>query len=119
MNQNDFRKEYLCEWVISDEYKKAYELWIWYEYNCEMYDRVVCSGRLDSYGFIRPTSAIENRAIGINANKMKNKILDEAEKYNKTNNKEIPDDDWNSAKKEVQRLTWEGIQREYKRIYES
>ena len=113
MNEDLFRKEYLCEWVIDDDYKKAYELWIWYEYYCEKCDQSICNGGYDNQGFIRPSSSLEMRAINDNAWRLRNQIFEEAKKHS------ISDEVYKLAKKDVQRLSWDGIQKEYKRLFNS
>ena len=96
-----------------DTYKKAYELWIWYEYQCEIYDKVVCTGKEDSNGFIRPTNSIENRLIGTHADMIRNLVIDKLNEY------KITDEVCKNAMEDKNKLTWKGIQQEYKRIYES
>lgn len=110
---NIFIKEYLCKWTLSEEYKKAYELWIWYEYQCEIYDKTICTGRCDRDGYIIPILSQEKQLINSNAYKLHRYIEEMALNYH------VSKDNWFSAKRDVERLTWEGIQREYKRIYES
>ncbi|PLR72238.1 hypothetical protein [Bacillus sp. UMB0728] len=35
----NFKQEYISEWVQDDAYEKAELLWLWYDYQTEIYDR--------------------------------------------------------------------------------
>lgn len=110
MNEDLFMKEYLSVWNLSDEYLRAYELWIWYQFNCEKYDRSICTGNYDKEGFIMPLTNQERRYININAYNQLMYIENKAKEYG------IAKDNWFKAKRDVEHLTWDGIQQEYKRL---
>jgi len=110
-NKELFKREYLCKWIKnSEEYYKAYKLWIDYEYNCEKFDKIVCHGEIDKQGFIRPRGLDELRSINQNANYLRDMVFKRAKKL-AINNKDLED-----ARKEVNKLTWKGIQEEYQRL---
>lgn len=119
INKDLFKKEYLCVFTMSPTYEKAYELWIWYEYNCEIYDKIICNGKEDSEGFIRPADSIENRLIDIHADMIRHIMIDKVNEYNSKHEIKISDQDCVNAKNQKNRLTWKGIQEEYKRIYKT
>ena len=111
-NKELFMKEYLCKLVEPSEgYIKAYELWIKYHYECERHDKFICTGPLDRDGFIRPANAQQQIAIIRNARNLKGISINEARKY-KLKNEEL-----NKAKLNVNRLTSEGLEREYRRLF--
>jgi hypothetical protein len=43
MNQTEFRQEYLCEWVVDEEYQPLLDLWI--EYRKQTHDLPASMGR--------------------------------------------------------------------------
>ena len=112
-NEELFKREYLGKlYEPSECYSRAYELWIDYEYNCEMFDRNICHGGLDNQGFTKPAGTHELRAINQNANYLRDKIWMRAKELGIFNFK-----DFSNARKDMNRLTWKGIQEEYQRLY--
>lgn len=110
-NKELFRQEYLMKWSENlSPYNFAYELWIDYEYQCEKYDRVVCHGELDRQGFTKPASGYESRLINLHASNLASIVISKAKEL-KISNKDLQD-----ARRNVNRLTWKGIQEEYQRL---
>ena len=110
--KDSFKQEYLGKLYESSEcYSGAYELWIDYEYNCELFDRGICHGGLDSQGFTKPANTHELRAINQNANYLRVKVWMRAKELGIFDFK-----DFNDARRDVNRLTWKGIQEEYHRL---
>jgi len=111
MEHKEFLNEYISEYTNNnEEYLKAYELWIDYSYKCERHDQFVCTGPKDEYGFIKPASSEEHRAINNNARVLTNYLISNAKLYGLT------DEVLSNAKKDVNRLSCEGLEREYRRI---
>lgn len=110
-NKELFQREYLSKWfTFSEGYYRAYELWIDYEYNCEKFDKTVCHGGVDSQGFIKPSSGYELKLINENANYLRDKV------WIRSKELAIPNKDLEDARKDVNKLTWKGIQEEYQRL---
>ena len=108
-NKELFEREYLCEWTQSESYKKAYDLWVQYQYECERFDEFLYNEQRDKDGFtILPN---EERKISLKfaANKLK-EIKTLANIYR------ISEDDWEIAKGNVNRLNLKGLINEYNRI---
>ena len=110
-NKEIFKKEYMSIWQTSESYNQAFRLWVYYQYQCELYDRKTCAGNIRFDG-IMPSNAWEYAKINQHAYHEMTYILGEAKRL------EINDNDWNEAKRDVNRLTWEGIQKEYQRLYQ-
>ena len=104
--------DYMNLKVNNEGYENAYRLWLLYQYRCELYDRTICTGEEDRDGFIMPVHNIERQWINLNANNYRKLIMDNKKLLN------INDEDWDSAKKDVSRLTWSGLQREYYEKYD-
>ncbi len=105
-----FRREYLAEWRVNDGYKKAYELWIEYYYECERFDESVCSGGIDRDGFVMPRDGFECRSINKFAYYKRRDIVERARQYG------ISDKEWESSKRDAARLNKDGVIREYRRL---
>jgi hypothetical protein len=76
-----------------------------------MFDKSVCHGGLDSQGFVRPANTYELQLVNKNANYLIKKV------YIKVRELEINNKDLENARRDVNRLTWKGIQEEYQRLY--
>jgi len=111
-NEELFKREYLGKlYEPSECYLRAYDLWIDYEYNCDKFDRDICHGGIDSQGFVKPTNTHELREINQNANYLRDKVWIRAKELGIFDFK-----DFNNARRDVNRLTWKGIQEEYQRL---
>ena len=55
-NEELFKREYMSIWQTSESYNQAYKLWIYYQYQCELYDRKVCTGFI-RFDAIMPSGA--------------------------------------------------------------
>jgi hypothetical protein len=93
------------------EYKKAYRLWIKHDFECEMFNREVCTGKYDREGFSTPDSDNQRSSIMRNASQSFKQIEAEKRKH------KISDSTWRDAKNAVGKLTWVGLQKEYDRIF--
>lgn len=115
MNKEQFTREYESIWISEKEYQKAYELWIMYQYHCEVYDKVICSGREDRNGFVKPKDNKEMILINKNAIKIADYIYN-IRKELEVNGFIISNNAWEQARKDSNSLTWEGLRREYHRL---
>lgn len=106
----NFEKEYLAEWVGDDTNYEAYKLYIKYEYECEEYDRSVCTV-LDEDGFAVLISMDERRLSHSNSISKLDRLQYEKKKLG------ISHDDWLDARKEVSRLNFQGLKGEYRRLF--
>ena len=112
-----FKREYLCKWLEpSKEYQEAYKLWLWYNYQCELYDSKVCTGK-NEYEDYMPVTQDEYRASNINASNVMRYIGNERRKL-KQQEIIISDEDWQSAKKHFSRYKLKALEEEYKYYFE-
>lgn len=118
-NKDLYQREYLCEWYFNKAYEEAYKWHIYYEYRCELYDKVVCTGETDRYGFIKPKSSEEFKLSNVNAFDCHKEMIDAIRQYNINAEEIITNDILQNAKQEVNKLTWSGVQMEYKRLFEN
>ena len=95
----------------SEEYNEAYKINLNYSYQCERYDKFICTGKLDEYGFIKPASGYEHRSINHNAEILFDDMLIKARVYNLSGESLL------YAKNDVDRLSWKGLQEEYARLF--
>jgi len=58
--------EYICEYTLTDRERRLYELASWYHADCELYDRIVCTGPVID-GSIMPNGYEELALVGRNA----------------------------------------------------
>ena len=114
INPKMFKNEYLCQWPEpSLTYLKAYELWVYYQYKCEIYDRTICTGPIAPDGGIMPANTDEHRLINKHAIEMYNYINNEGQKHGAYFDFKA----WKQAKRDAGRLNWKGLQEEYKRLF--
>lgn len=106
----DFVREYLADFSENKDYAKAYELRIKYNYECERFDQFACATR-NERGEAIPRNEGERRLIGQHARNKMTEIQLEAKKFG------ISDQAWRNAKRKTERLTFEGLQREYERLF--
>ncbi len=117
MNKNEFEREYLCKWIEpSKEYQEAYKLWLWYNYQCELFDSKICTGR-NKYEDYMPATPYEYRASNNNARNVMQYIENERRKL-RQRGIDISEEDWQSAKKHFHKYKLEGLEREYKYYFE-
>lgn len=113
-----FEREYLCQWLEpSAEYHEAYKLWLWYNYQCELYDSKICTGK-NKYEDYMPTSSEEYRLSRSNASTNLRIIQDERKKLEQKGIY-ISGVDWLSAKKHFSRYKLKGLEEEYKYYFEN
>ena len=105
-----FKKEYLAEWVGNDKNYEAYKLYVKYEYECEEYDRGICT-IFDEDGFAMPISIDERKLSHSNAISKLDHLQVEKKRWG------ISHDDWLDARKQVRRLSFQGLKDEYKRLF--
>ena len=107
----DFKAEYLSVWSDSiDRNYQAYKLYVKYEYECEVYDQKVSDIR-DEDGFAVPISSKQHRIMNSNAMFKLDLLSSEKKRLN------IGHNEWLDARKQVNRLSFEGLKDEYKRIF--
>lgn len=111
-NIENFKKEYFSGWESDHEYEEAYRLHIKYQYECERYDRLVSNGRIDENGFIRLLSGYELRESNKFARQKRMEIEREALE------KGITREYFMSAKKDIDRMKFDYIQKEYERLFQ-
>lgn len=113
-----FKREYLGKWIEpSIEYQEAYKLWLWYNYKCELFDSIVCTGK-NKYEDYMPASSEEQNAININARNNMKYIENERRKL-KQQGINITNEDWQSAKQHFSRYKLKGLEKEYKYYFKS
>jgi len=111
-----FKREYLCQWIEpSKEYQEAYKLWLWYFYNCELYDSIICTGR-NEYEDFMPRTNEEMRLININASNNLRYIQTQRKNLKETGIN-INEEDWNSAKRNFDRYKLQSLQEEYNHYF--
>jgi len=111
-NKELFMKEYLCKLVEPSEgYQEAYKLWVKYHYECERFDKFVCTGGTDEYGFVKPSDMHERLLINRNSSNLINDL------YTKIKIIGISSEDLEKAKRDVNRLTCKGLEEEYRRLF--
>jgi len=112
-NIQTFQNEYLCKWLEpSQEYQEACKLWLWYNYQCDLYDSKICTGK-NEYEDYMPASSEEYKLSRSNAFTNLKIIQDERRKL-KEKGIYITEDDWLSAKKHFSRYKLKGLEEEYK-----
>lgn len=104
-----FKREYLARWIGSEVYENAYKLCVQYEYKCEQYDRSICT-LFDEDGFAVPKSTSEHRQMYSNAISKQDYLRSERKRLG------IDNKTWQEARKEVNRLSFDRLEQEYKRI---
>ncbi|HHX59145.1 MAG TPA: hypothetical protein GX707_00145 [Epulopiscium sp.] len=112
LSKECYERKYLGNWdALLEERRKAYNLRIEYEYKCEMYDRQISRGRNDEQGFVFLTSKelCLSRANALRVDR----ILRQIAKNENIDSKLLSD-----AKREVSRLTFSELEREYLFIQE-
>jgi len=93
-------------------YTEALKLWLWYNYQCELYDSTICTGS-NEYEQYMPSSDKERKMINRNARENLN-ILYEKRKILEDNGMKITDGDWKNAKRHYNnRYTLAGLEKEY------
>jgi len=110
-----FKREYLCEWLEpSLEYQEAYKLWLWYNYQCELYDSKICTGK-SKYESYTPATPYERQASYTNAKNVLFYIENER-KYLREQGIFITEEDWQSAKRHFNNHKYKlrGLEEEYK-----
>ena len=75
-----FASKYLCEFKLTEQDKKRYELATRYHVECEAYDRTVCTGPIGRDGIL-PADHREIGLIGRNAVTVRAQIYAEAKQY--------------------------------------
>lgn len=112
-----FEREYLCQWLEpSKEYQEAYKLWLWYFYQCELYDSQICTGR-NKYEDYMPASGLEFQLINKNAgNNLR--YINEKRRELVAQGIFITNDDWKRAKEHFSRYKLKGLEEEYKHYFE-
>ncbi len=111
-NKELFKREYLCKWTEpSKEYQEAYKLWLWYNYQCELYDSKICTGK-NEYEDYMPASNLEYKLV--NENACANlKIINKERKRLEEKGIYITSNDWLAAKKELCRYKLKALGKEY------
>lgn len=108
LSKECYERKYLGNWdALLEEHRKAYNLRIEYEYKCEMYDRKISQGRKNEQGFVYLMSIDEKRLSNANALRV-DRILRQIAKNENIDSKLLSD-----AKREVSKLTFLGLEREY------
>ena len=108
-----FEREYLCQWLEpSVEYQEAYKLWLWYNYQCELYDSQICTGKNEYEDYV-PVSGLEFQLINKNAG-INFRYINEKRKELMTQGIFISNDDWQKAKKHFSRYKLKSLKEEYK-----
>ena len=78
----EWRQEYLGEpFQPDEEYLKAEELWVMYYYDCERYDRLICTAFHKELGEAIPASAWESKQVNANARRQYADLRLRAESY--------------------------------------
>ena len=77
MNFNEFYKQHIYEWELTEQECKAIELAKRYFLETEAYDRTVCTGPIRD-GSIMPANPHEAAQINRNAIRVRERIMSEA-----------------------------------------
>ena len=77
MSFNEFYKQHMCEWVPTEQERKAVELAERYHLETEAYDRTVCTGPIRD-GSILPATPHEAAQINRNVIRVRERIICEA-----------------------------------------
>ena len=77
MNFNEFYKQHMCEWELTEQECEAIELAERYHLETETYDRTVCTGPIRE-GSIMPANSHEAAQINRNAIRVRERIMCEA-----------------------------------------
>jgi hypothetical protein len=111
----NFKREYLGKWVDNIGYYEAYKLWLEYHYNCALFDSKVCTG-FNEYEEHMPANQVEFGLLYRNARRQMQNI-EFKRKCLINEGVAISDTDWQSAKEDVARYTYDfdELQKEYNR----
>jgi len=112
-----FKNEYYCKWHLSKEYQEAYKLWLWYNYQCELFDSQVCTGR-NEYEDYMPATDLEFKLSNKNAANYFNYILGKRKEL-KEQGIVISEEEWQSAKRYFSRHKLKSLEEEYKHYFDS
>lgn len=79
-----FKKEFLGEWYQDDEYEKAQLLWLWYDYQTEIFDRSLWSARPSKYDetMVTLTTPLAHAESNRNAMTTRSSMYEIARGYN-------------------------------------
>lgn len=107
--QQKYKQKYLYEWVVPST---LFEIALEYMYNCEKFDQETCTGGYDEWGCAIPLTLEERKESYQNAIKEWKKARFNASECGysvmELNNELEP----------LNRLTWEGLQKEYSALQE-
>jgi hypothetical protein len=112
---DEFKKQYLNLWRPSREYEEAYKLWLWYHYNCELYDSKICTGRNEYEAYI-PANLDEHRLIILNCSRNM-KTINTKRLLLKNENIIISEEDWIKARRSFIRFKLKALEQEYKTYF--
>ncbi len=79
MTPDEFKREYLQEWVPSERDAKIIELAARYHHDTEKYDRTVCTGPIMEC-VIMPSTPHECGLINRNAAKVRHEVMQDADR---------------------------------------
>ena len=112
-NKELYKQEYLGIWNASNkEYMKAYKLWLNYYYFTEKYDRSFCS-HFDKDGNAVPVTNAERKESNRFAREAMETLNFSRAVWECKNKTVIPLADWERAKEQTCRLSYEGMKAEY------
>ena len=104
--------DYEYEWVSNSKCLEAYKLWIEYYYKCELFDRSVCS-KTNQNGEVIPCTLEERILVNNNAS------INLLDLVRRAFVMEINDEALDFAKMKASKLSWNEIEKEYKRLFEN
>lgn len=105
---------YYGEFILSQSYNEAYKLWLWYNYQCELYDSRICTGK-NEYEDYMPRTTEEFKLININA-RHNLKYIENERRRLKEKGIYITDEDWFACKNYFGRYKLKALEREYNEL---